>query len=104
MLKQQFSKYRAADIAEQEIMRFIHEIRRKEPLCEDRIASHRDSSILNGTLVTEMPNNEMEQELWKRKRNKYGKDDLSWVDIENHKVLNNTKFNKYDKQAFLYNL
>ncbi|XP_076171764.1 dynein axonemal assembly factor 3 isoform X2 [Ptiloglossa arizonensis] len=79
--------HKAADIAEQEIMRFIHEIRRKEPLCEDRIASHRDSSILNGTLVTEMPNNEMEQELWKRKRNKYGKDDLSWVDIENHKVI-----------------
>ncbi|XP_034184399.2 dynein axonemal assembly factor 3 isoform X1 [Osmia lignaria lignaria] len=80
-------KYRATDIAEREIMRCIHEIKTQEPFCEDLVASHRDSSILNGTLVTEMPSNDMEQELWERRRNKYKKNNLSWIDIKNHKVI-----------------
>ncbi|XP_076635626.1 dynein axonemal assembly factor 3 isoform X1 [Colletes latitarsis] len=85
--KDNHNKYRATDIAEREIMRSIHEIRTKEPLCENCIASHRDSSILNGVLVTEMPDTEMEQESWKRGKNKYKRDEISWVDIKNHKVI-----------------
>ncbi|XP_053996440.1 dynein axonemal assembly factor 3 [Hylaeus anthracinus] len=81
------NKYRATDIAEREIMRSIHEIRTKEPLCDELIASHRDSSILNGTLMIEMPSNAMEQESWKRERNKYRKDDIPWIDIKNQKVI-----------------
>lgn len=47
----EFRKYRATDIAEREVMRAIHEIRTREPLCEELIAAHRDSSIYNGTLI-----------------------------------------------------
>ncbi|KOC64332.1 Dynein assembly factor 3, axonemal like protein [Habropoda laboriosa] len=79
--------YRAADVAEQEVMCSIYAIRTKEPICKDLIGSHRDSCILNGTLVVETPNKEMEQESWKTKRNKYKKDDISWTDIKNHKVI-----------------
>ncbi|XP_076282506.1 dynein axonemal assembly factor 3 [Lasioglossum baleicum] len=80
-------KYRATDVAELEVMRCIHEIKTKEPLCEELFASHRDSSILNGTLVIDPPNNEMEQESWKRERTKQNKENISWIDIENHKVV-----------------
>nr|XP_012150865.1 PREDICTED: dynein assembly factor 3, axonemal homolog isoform X2 [Megachile rotundata] len=85
--KSHHTKYRATDITELEIMRSMHEIRTQEPFCEDLVASHRDSSILNGTLVSEMPSNEMEQELWKKKINKYKGNNLSWIDIKNHKVI-----------------
>ncbi|XP_015436119.1 PREDICTED: dynein assembly factor 3, axonemal [Dufourea novaeangliae] len=81
------NEYRATDAAEQEVMRSIHEIKTREPLCDDVIGSHRDSSILNGTLVTEMPNNQIEQEIWKRETNKSKNDSVSWINIENHKVI-----------------
>ncbi|CAK9817991.1 Dynein axonemal assembly factor 3 [Anthophora quadrimaculata] len=79
--------YRAADVAEQEVMCSIYEIRTKQPIRKDLIGSHRDSSILNGTLVVETPNKEMEQESWKTKGYKYKKSDIFWADIKNHKVI-----------------
>lgn len=69
-------------------MRSIYEIRNQESICEEFIASHRDPSILNGTLVIETPNKEMEQESWEIGRNKYKKNNISWINIENHKVKN----------------
>lgn len=67
-------------------MRAIHEIRTKEPLCEDHVGAHRDASILNGIIVSQMPDIEMENESWineeKYKRNKK----ISWEEIPNHKV------------------
>ncbi|PBC27609.1 dynein axonemal assembly factor 3 [Apis cerana] len=78
---------RATDIAEREIMRSIYEIRNQESICEEFIASHRDPSILNGTLVIETPNKEMEQESWEIGRNKYKKNNISWINIENHKII-----------------
>ncbi|XP_026671842.1 dynein assembly factor 3, axonemal isoform X2 [Ceratina calcarata] len=81
------NKWRATDVAEREIMRSIHEIRTREPICEDLIASHRDSSLLNGTLVIESPGTEMEQESWKTKGNRHRKHKASWTDIENHKII-----------------
>ncbi|XP_076683056.1 dynein axonemal assembly factor 3 isoform X2 [Andrena cerasifolii] len=85
--KDKHNKYRATDIAEREVMRVIHEIKTKEPLCEELIASHRDPSILNGTLITQMPDNEMEQESWKRERSKHKRNDMPWINIEEHKVV-----------------
>ncbi|XP_017756805.1 PREDICTED: dynein assembly factor 3, axonemal [Eufriesea mexicana] len=78
--------YRATDIAEREIIQSLYKIRTQKPICEKFIASHRDPSILNGTLVIEMPNKEMEQESWKTKGNKY-KNSLSWINIQNHKII-----------------
>lgn len=85
-------------------MRVIHEIKTKEPLCEELIASHRDPSILNGTLITQMPDNEMEQESWKRERNKHKRNDMPWINIEDHKVSCNVKFIGCKMPAFLYSL
>lgn len=69
-------------------MRVIHEIKMKEPLCDDYVGAHRDSSILNGTIVTEMPDNQMEYESWTNtlKKSKLNKEKISWVDIPNQKV------------------
>ena len=58
-------------------MRSIYEIRNQESICEEFIASHRDPSILNGTLVIETPNKEMEQESWEIGRNKYKKNNTN---------------------------
>ncbi|XP_076238838.1 dynein axonemal assembly factor 3 isoform X2 [Calliopsis andreniformis] len=78
---------KATDITEREVMRAIHEIKAREPLCEELIASHRDPSILNGVLITEMPDSEMEQESWKKERNKRKANNIPWINIENHKVI-----------------
>ncbi|XP_076221778.1 dynein axonemal assembly factor 3 isoform X2 [Nomia melanderi] len=78
---------RATDVAEYEIMHCIYEIKTKEPLCEDLFASHRDRSILNSTIISESPNNEMEQESWKKEATKYKTDNIFWTNIENHKVI-----------------
>lgn len=69
-------------------MRAIHEIRTKEPLCEDHVGAHRDPSILNGIIVNQMPDIEMENELWTEHIEKKSKQDkkISWVEIPNHKV------------------
>lgn len=67
-------------------MKCIYEIITQKSICEETIAAHRDSSILNGTLVIETPNKEMEQELWEKGKNKY-KSNISWINIKNHKVL-----------------
>ncbi|XP_014488377.1 PREDICTED: dynein assembly factor 3, axonemal homolog isoform X2 [Dinoponera quadriceps] len=80
-------KLRATDIAEGELMRTIHEIKMKKSLCEDYIGAHRDSSILNGPVVTEMPDNEMELESWINTDNKMDKEKISWVEVPNHKII-----------------
>ncbi|KOX74641.1 Dynein assembly factor 3, axonemal [Melipona quadrifasciata] len=77
---------RATDIAEREIMKCIYEIMNQKSMCEEIIAAHRDSSILNGTLVIETPNKEIEQELWKKSKNKY-KSNISWINVKNHKII-----------------
>ncbi|XP_012228949.2 dynein axonemal assembly factor 3 [Linepithema humile] len=82
-------KFRATDIAEREIMRAIHEIRTKEPLCEEYVGAHRDASILNGTIVCEMPDVEIENESWTNAENKskLDKERISWMEVPNHKVI-----------------
>ncbi|EFN76567.1 UPF0470 protein CG17669 [Harpegnathos saltator] len=80
-------KFRATDIAEGELMRTIYEIKMKKPLCENYIGAHRDPSILNGTIVTEVPNIEVEFESWTSVNNKTNKENISWVEIPNHKVF-----------------
>ncbi|XP_043271669.1 dynein axonemal assembly factor 3 [Venturia canescens] len=81
-------KFRATDVAERGVMRAIHEIRTNEPLCEDAIAAHRDSSILNGTLVTEMPDMEIEHESWILGNNiRLNKENIDWVDRLESKVI-----------------
>lgn len=67
-------------------MKHMYEIRTGESICQELIASHRDSSILNGTLVIETPNKEMEQESWEKEKNKYKWNDISWINVKNHKV------------------
>jgi len=70
-------------------MRAIHEIRTKEPLCDEHVGAHRDASILNGTIVCEMPDIEMENESWINNhgvKHKSDKEEISWVKIPNHKV------------------
>ncbi|XP_032690746.1 dynein assembly factor 3, axonemal homolog isoform X2 [Odontomachus brunneus] len=79
--------FRATDIAEGELMRTIYEIKTKEPLCEDYIGAHRDPSILNGTIVTEMPDIEMELESWTNANDKTDKEKISWIEIPNHKII-----------------
>lgn len=59
-------KVRATDIAEREIMRSIHEIKRKEPMCNEAAAAHRDSSLLNAIIITEMPDEKIENEIWEK--------------------------------------
>ncbi|KAG7205792.1 hypothetical protein KM043_007737 [Ampulex compressa] len=82
-------KYRASDMAEQEVMRSIHEVRTKEPLCDMYIAAHRDSSITNGIIVTEMPDANMEQETWQMNDYEFKtqRGDISWVEIPKHKII-----------------
>ena len=75
-------KLRSTDKAEKEVMRAIYEIRKKEPMCEEIFAAHRDSSLLNGTIVTEMPSSEIEQESWAAGgKFRPQKIDLTWVDV-----------------------
>ncbi|KYM78616.1 UPF0470 protein C19orf51 [Atta colombica] len=81
-------KRRATDIAEREIMRAIYEIRTKEPLCEDHVGAHRDVSILNGIIVSEMPDIEMENESWISTEDKSKQDKkISWMEVPNHKII-----------------
>lgn len=72
---------RSSDVAEKEVMRSIYEIRNKEPMFEELCSAHRDSSILNGTIVTEMPSSEMEQESWTKDKFRIEKFDLDWIAI-----------------------
>lgn len=83
-LKDNQKKYRATDISEMEVLRAIYEIRTKEPLCDEFVGAHRDSTILNGIIVTEMPENEMERETWNTAKRK---EQICWTDVENHKVI-----------------
>ncbi|XP_011167798.1 dynein assembly factor 3, axonemal isoform X1 [Solenopsis invicta] len=78
-------KLRATDIAEREVMRVIHEIRTKEPLYEGHVGAHRDASILNGIIVSQMPDMEMENESWIDTREQDKK--ISWVEVPNHKII-----------------
>lgn len=66
-------------------MRVIHEIRTKEPFCEELVAAHRDPSILNGIIITEMPSSEIEYESW-TKYDKYEKQSVPWISIPSTKV------------------
>ncbi|XP_046735894.1 dynein axonemal assembly factor 3 [Diprion similis] len=98
-------KQRATDIAEREVMRAIHETRCNEPMCEDVVAAHRDPSLLNAVIITEIPNNDIEQETWstgdeydRRKRK------IVWKNIPDFKVIFHplTAINKYkNKQEFI---
>lgn len=55
-------------------------------LCPDDLtAAHRDKAILNGTLVTEMPDIDIEQESWVLKKLEK-RDFSSWIDISQAKV------------------
>lgn len=73
-------------------MRAIHEIKTKEPLCEDHVGAHRDATILNGIIVSQMPDIEMENESWTNNRNKSKQDKkISWLEVPNHKV----RFTRY---------
>lgn len=82
------TKLRATDIAEGEVMRAIHEIKMKEPLCKIYVGAHRDASILNGTIISDMPDIEMECESWTNSnKSKLNKEKISWVDIPRHKVI-----------------
>lgn len=68
-------------------MRAIHEVRTREPLCEDHVGAHRDASILNGIIVSQMPDIEMENESWINIEEKSKQDKkISWVEVPNHKV------------------
>lgn len=68
-------------------MRAIHETRTKEPLCETYVGAHRDASILNGIIVSDTPDIEMEYESWTdTDKSKLKKEKISWVDIPRHKV------------------
>lgn len=72
-------------------MRAIHEIRTKEPLCEDYVGAHRDAAILNAVIMSEMPDIEMENESWintgdKSKQKSKQNKKIYWVEIPNHKV------------------
>ncbi|KMQ96301.1 dynein assembly factor axonemal-like protein [Lasius niger] len=85
--KKEDKKLRATDIAEREIMRAIYEIRTREPLCEDYVGAHRDTSILNGVIVNEMPDIEIENESWTSIGDKSDKEKISWVEVPNHKII-----------------
>ncbi|XP_029161923.1 dynein assembly factor 3, axonemal [Nylanderia fulva] len=85
--KKEDKKFRATDIAEREIMRAIHEIKAREPLCEDYVGAHRDASILNGVIINEMPDIEIENESWTNIGDKSNKEKISWVEIPNHKII-----------------
>lgn len=67
-------------------MRAIYEIRTREPLCDDYVGAHRDTSILNGVIVNEMPDIEIENESWTSIGDKSDKEKISWVEVPNHKV------------------
>ena len=77
---------RSTDVAEKEVMRAIFEIRNNEPMCEETFSAHRDSSILNGTIVTEMPSSEIERESWTGDKFRRQKVNLNWVDISDIEV------------------
>ncbi|XP_066601851.1 dynein axonemal assembly factor 3 homolog [Prorops nasuta] len=83
-------KYRSTDTAEQGVMRAIHEAKLKEPLCDEFFAAHRDTSVINGIIVTDMPDAEIECEKWSMSDNKtlrQRKENISWTCISNTKVL-----------------
>lgn len=68
-------------------MRAIHEIRTSEPLCDDHIGAHRDVSILNGTIVNEMPVIDAETGSLESFDDEYESNkEISLIEIPNHKV------------------
>ncbi|KAK0164445.1 hypothetical protein PV328_003074 [Microctonus aethiopoides] len=81
-------RLRATDKAERQLMKAIYQIKEKKECPEDIIAAHRDQSVLNGTLITEMPNIEIEQEPWvpTRERSDNSDDQFPWIDIQKTKI------------------
>ncbi|XP_051174567.1 dynein axonemal assembly factor 3 homolog isoform X2 [Leptopilina boulardi] len=80
-------KLRSTDVAEKEVMRSIYEIREKAPMCEEIFSAHRDSTILTGTIVTEMPSNEIEQESWSNDKFKIETINLEWIAIPEIEII-----------------
>lgn len=84
-------------------MRAIHEIRTKEPLCEDYVGAHRDASILNAIIVSEMPDIEMENESWINTGDKSKQDKkISWMEIPNHKVRSYVAIRFHIYNSFIF--
>lgn len=86
---------RSTDVAEKEVMRAIYEVRNNEPMCENIFAAHRDTSIINGTIVIEMPSSEIERESWTGDKFIREKIDLNWVDIPEIEVRFFFKFSQF---------
>lgn len=82
-----FRKLRATDVAEKQIMKSIYQIRSNE-ICPDNVfAAHRDSSILDGTLVSQILDSDAEQEPWKLDELLVKKNDMNpWIDLKNSMV------------------
>lgn len=82
-------KLRATDVAEGQVMKALYQIRSKEICPDDVVAAHRDNSILNGTLVTQIPDSAAEQQPWKlEKSSKKNHEICPWIDVKNSKVFN----------------
>ncbi|XP_057337778.1 dynein axonemal assembly factor 3 homolog [Microplitis mediator] len=79
-------KLRATDAAEGQIIKLFYQIRMQELCPDDIIAAHRDKSVLNGTLVTEMPDIDIEQESWVVKKSDKS-EFSSWIDVPQAKVI-----------------
>ncbi|XP_020708141.2 dynein axonemal assembly factor 3 [Athalia rosae] len=98
-------KLRATDIAEREVMRAIHEIRTKEPMCDEAAAAHRDPSLLNAIIVTEIPDIEIEQEKWSADDFvKHRREQINWIDVPDFQVIFHpiSNLDKYkEKKEFL---
>ncbi|KAH0533700.1 dynein axonemal assembly factor 3 homolog [Cotesia glomerata] len=84
--KDEKKKLRATDAAEEQITKLFYQIRMHELCPDDLTAAHRDKAILNGTLVTEMPDIDIEQESWVLKKLEK-RDFSSWIDISQAKVI-----------------
>lgn len=68
-------------------MRAIHEIKNQIPFNDELVAAHRDSSLINGTIVTQMPDSEMELEAWSPSVTlEVQKTFPSWISIPKAKV------------------
>ncbi|XP_033214505.1 dynein assembly factor 3, axonemal [Belonocnema kinseyi] len=102
-------KMRSTDVAEREVMRAIFEIRNNEPMCEETYAAHRDTSIINGTIVIEMPSSEIERESWTGDKFRRHKVDLNWVDTPEieiifHPIANLERYKEKDQYLEKFSL
>lgn len=73
-------------MAEKELMRTVYEIRNKEPMFDEIFAAHRDLSLLTGTIVTEMPPSDVEQETWTDDKFKFEAHNFDWIETPDIEV------------------